>query len=78
MIPKNGPFGIGKFQTYKNWLPYFKTFFSRTKFFFLFEVFDFQEDGFIFITLCMWYKAFQIQIPFHGSKITYRGSFRIP
>jgi len=78
MVPKKGPFGIGKFRSYKDWLPYFKIFSTCAKFFFRFDVFDFQEDGFMYITLCLWYRAFQVQLPFPGSKIKYRTSLRFP
>ena len=78
MLPLRGPFGIGKFQQYKDWMPYFKWFSNSILFYIFFEIFDFQGDGFIMLTLCLWRRCFQIQIPFPGDAIKTRLSWRFP
>lgn len=78
MIPTRGPFGINKFKQYGNWLPYFKFFRNTALFYIIFEIFDFQNDGFIMLTLCLWQRAFQIQIPFPGDAIKSRVAWRFP
>lgn len=78
MTPIRGPFGINRFRFYRNWFPYFKFFRNQALFYFLFEVFDFQGDGFIIITLCIWHRVLQMQIPFPGDKIKWRTTWRLP
>lgn len=78
MIPTRGPFGIGMFKQYKDWLPYFKVFRNTVLFFIFFEIFDLQNDGFIMLTLCLWNRCLQIQIPFPGDTIKTRMSWRFP
>jgi hypothetical protein len=78
MLPTRGAFGINKFKQYGNWRPYFKWFRNSAFFYLIFEIFDFQNDGFMFVTLCIWHRCFQMQIPFPGNAIKMRGSWRFP
>lgn len=78
MLPNRGPFGLITFKQYTNWLPYFKWFRNPALFYFILEIFDFQNDGFIFFTLCLWGRCLQMQIPFPGSTIKKRMEWRFP
>lgn len=78
MYPRRGPWGIGTFTYYRNWLMYFKTFRTRVFAYFVAQLFEFEGRGFLFLTWCLWRRAFQIQMPFPTDKILARGSWRFP
>jgi len=71
------PFEVNRFKSY-NWRPNLKRINTCSLFFFLFEIFDFEGLGFILLTICLWRRALQLQIPFPVRKIKKRGSWRFP
>ena len=71
------PFGINRFKSY-NWRPNLKLIRACALFYFLFEIFEFEGSGFILMTICLWHRALQIQLPFPAHKIKKRGAWRFP
>jgi hypothetical protein len=78
MAPVRAPFGINRFKFSRSWLPYFKLFRNPALFYVLFEMFKFQTEGFILLTLCLWYRAFQLQVPFPAKWIRADVAQRFP
>ena len=62
MAPVRAPFGINRFKLAGSWFPRFRLFKTPALFYTLFELFRFEDEGFLLFTICLWFRAFQIQI----------------
>lgn len=78
MAVVRAPFGINRVKLSGSLLPRFRLFRTSAFFYTLFELFKFEDQGFLLFTICLWYRAFQIQLSYPASWINSRVSHRFP
>jgi hypothetical protein len=64
MAVVRAPFEINRLKLCGSWIPRLRSFRTSALFYSLFELFKFDGEGFLLFTLCIWYRAFQIQFAF--------------
>lgn len=64
MAVVRAPFEINRLKLCGSLMPRLRSFRTPALFYTLFELFKFDGEGFLLFTLCIWYRAFQVQFAF--------------